>query len=1278
MIRTRRGWRSAGLAVVLALAACGGGGGTVTPPAPVCGDGVVAGAEQCDDHGTAPGDGCSATCTLEAGWSCGGSPSTCATTCGDGVRAGVEQCDDHNTIAGDGCQPDCTPTPGAPQVITCAVLAPLPTATCQATAGDAGLLVTGTVLVPGTIYRGGQVAVGAAGTITCVGCDCSAAPGAATATRLTCPTGVVSPGLVNLHDHITYAQSAPFTDTGERYEHRHDWRVGRGGHTTITASSSASPDQVRWAELRFLLAGATSTAGAGGQAGLLRNLEVAGLREGLSSGPVHLDSFPLGDAGGAQPTSGCAYPAPASPAEWAAAPGALLTIGEGISAAGRNELVCTTGAGSGTGAADFTGPRAAFRNTLGATPDDLARLAATGTALVWSPRSNVALYGDTTPVAVAARLGVQVALGTDWAVTGSSTMLRELACADAWNRERLGGFFIDERLWLMATRDAADAAGLLGELGILAPGRAGDLAIFDGRTRTAHRAVLEATPAEVALVVRGGKVLTGDAAVVEVVRGAVACDAVDVCGRAKRVCLADEVGATYAALAAAAGAAPPAFACGAPPNEPTCTPVRQAGLPANVAPFYSGVPSAADADGDGIADATDNCPAVFNPIRPMDGGAQADADGDGVGDACDPCPLAANAAVCPAIDPNDPDGDGATTVADNCPTVSNADQADADGDGHGDACDACPAAANPGAQGCPATVYQVKDGTLPAGTPVVLSNLLVTGRTAAGFFVQVKPGDAGYTVADFSGLWVQAPGHAAAAGDRVTVAGSSATFFGQVQVAASAVTVLTSLGEAAPEPVVVAPAEVATGGARAAALEGVLVRVSGVAVTAVAPPLGAGDAAPSNEFVVDGTLRVDDLLHLASPFPAVGTAYASLTGILVFRTGDSKLEPRAGADLVGPQGLIGFGPAPAYVRVGGPAGPTIPSPLTVTLGGPAAADTFVAVTSGDAAVGVVGGGVTILAGQTAAQLQLTAAAQAASVTLTASLGGASLQVAVRALGAAEVAQAVALDPPSPVVATGGTVSFTATLDLPPAADQTLGISVAPAAGLTCPATATVPADQVRTTFDCAAPGAAGTATVTATLGASQVSATVTVSGSGAGLVINEVDYDSVGPDTAEFIEVYNPTGAAISLAGKALVLVNGGTGTEYGRIDLSAGGSLAAGQYLVVVPPGQAGAFPIGVLVILFAGAQDNMQNGPSDGVALVDTAAGTLLDALSYEGSILGATISGLTGTFDLAEGPATPAADGNAIPGSLSRFPNGVDTNNAAADWHLATLPTPGAANP
>jgi cysteine-rich repeat protein len=64
-----------------------------------CGDGIIheIGEEECDDDNQLDGDGCSGTCLQEAGWICGGTPSVCITICGDAVVAGNEICDDGNT-----------------------------------------------------------------------------------------------------------------------------------------------------------------------------------------------------------------------------------------------------------------------------------------------------------------------------------------------------------------------------------------------------------------------------------------------------------------------------------------------------------------------------------------------------------------------------------------------------------------------------------------------------------------------------------------------------------------------------------------------------------------------------------------------------------------------------------------------------------------------------------------------------------------------------------------------------------------------------------------------------------------------------------------------------------------------------------------------------------------------------------------------------------------------------------------------------------------------------
>lgn len=62
---------------------------------PVCGNSIVEYLEQCDDGGTANGDGCDSNCQIE-------NP-----VCGNGVLEFGEQCDDGGTISGDGCSATC-------------------------------------------------------------------------------------------------------------------------------------------------------------------------------------------------------------------------------------------------------------------------------------------------------------------------------------------------------------------------------------------------------------------------------------------------------------------------------------------------------------------------------------------------------------------------------------------------------------------------------------------------------------------------------------------------------------------------------------------------------------------------------------------------------------------------------------------------------------------------------------------------------------------------------------------------------------------------------------------------------------------------------------------------------------------------------------------------------------------------------------------------------------------------------------------------------------------
>lgn len=176
-----------------------------------------------------------------------------------------------------------------------------------------------------------------------------------------------------------------------------------------------------------------------------------------------------------------------------------------------------------------------------------------------------------------------------------------------------------------------------------------------------------------------------------------------------------------------------------------------------------------------------------------------------------------------------------------------------------------------------------------------------------------------------------------------------------------------------------------------------------------------------------------------------------------------------------------------------------------------------------------------------------------------------------------------------------------------------------------------------------------------------------------GLILNEVDYDNVGVDNAEFIEVLNNTGADVDLANIRLYVVNGSNNNVLTTVSLAPAGVLAQGQYLVVGPAGL--VIAPGALKVDFAKLADNLQND-TEGLALVDVGGPTLLDVLSYEGSITMANLPNL-GATTLVEGAAFTGADSNTMQRTLARLPTGNDKNNAATDWALSKTPTAGSAN-
>ncbi len=529
-------------------------------------------------------------------------------------------------------------------VTQCKTLIPSPGSVCTATKGNNATLIRSNILTPGAIYQGGDLLINDNGLIDCVGCDCSSRQAAAGATVVTCANGVVSPGLINAHDHINYNQGYPGDWGTERYDQRNDWRKGLRGHTKIAAPPDSTPLVVAWNELRQVISGTTSVAGSGGVAGLLRNLDKTNLLEGLKTVKVDYNVFPLGDTDGTQLYSTCKYPKIDSPDVLKENDCYLPHVAEGVDQVAHNEFLCLSGQES--GGVTLTSPKSAFIHTISLLAPDSKILDDTNTTVVWSPRSNISLYGNTAQITLYDRIGVNIAASTDWTPSGSMNLLRELKCIEDFNSKHLNNYFSDQKVWSMVTINPANALAVSSQIGSLAPGMFADIAIYGDLTSTSYfRAVLDAEPKDVALVMRAGKPLYGDTGLMAVLPGAQSgCEAVPggICSIAKTVCVHGEVGSDFATLAKANTASYPLFYCGTPEKEPTCAPMRPADQ-YGCGQYPLADPSN-DSDGDGVVDKDDNCPTIFNPVRPVDDYTshvckQADYDGDGIGDVCDPNPF---------------------------------------------------------------------------------------------------------------------------------------------------------------------------------------------------------------------------------------------------------------------------------------------------------------------------------------------------------------------------------------------------------------------------------------------------------------------------------------------------------------------------------------------------------------------------------------------------------------------------------------------------------------
>ncbi len=371
---------------------------------------------------------------------------------------------------------------------------------------SAPVILRGAVITPNGVLKHGYLGI-VDGRVAAVSEKQPNLPGA----KIVNTDGILLPGFVDIHNHVPW-NVLPRWRPGRTFANRYQWQVDPGylqaaGQPFDHLVDSHFCEMNAWGELRGLVGGTTSIMATHTFPcihGLVRNLD---LNSGFY-GTTELDLEHIINVLGVPPASDLS-----ARAQFVGAAnffitnpfyeGLVIHPAEGTDALSEEEF---------TFLQPLLNPKGVIIHGISLGASDFQAMAARGTALVWSPRSNLELYGTTANISAALDAGVEVALAPDWAVTGSSNMLDELKTANQWNRGHLGGRLSSRQLVDMVTSVPAHAVGVDDEVGAFRSGLRADVLVLRGHANDAYGSVLRATPADVQLVMIQGVPLYGEAA----------------------------------------------------------------------------------------------------------------------------------------------------------------------------------------------------------------------------------------------------------------------------------------------------------------------------------------------------------------------------------------------------------------------------------------------------------------------------------------------------------------------------------------------------------------------------------------------------------------------------------------------------------------------------------------------------------------------------------------------------------------------------------------------
>lgn len=413
--------------------------------------------------------------------------------------------------------------------------------------GSDKILLRGLVLSPQGPLENGEVLIEGS-FIACVGMDCAGRPEATGATVIE-THGIISPGLIDSHNHLPYNFLKEWVPPNNQlYTNRYQWADEQSYEdfvrplTAYRSSNSHFCPAARWGELRSLLHGTTTMMGQS----FSRSCTNGGVRNADHEHELQYDHMrtTIGSVRDINTDDAQGYidsfDDPIEPITRFAVHMAEGFEGNNVekefdSFAGRDERSIERHQGLSL----LYKETAVLIHSVALDATQLQEVKDTNSKIVWSPSSNMVLYGRTTDIEKILELGITVGLGPDWTISGEDNMLGEMQFALQWARDNNASSVTPRVLWEMATNQGAEVVGLQEHIGVLSEGMTADVVVFTRQTEGGdpYRQVLESNADDVRLVLIDGEAYYGESTLKGPLARRDDCEDYNACGASKFLCV---------------------------------------------------------------------------------------------------------------------------------------------------------------------------------------------------------------------------------------------------------------------------------------------------------------------------------------------------------------------------------------------------------------------------------------------------------------------------------------------------------------------------------------------------------------------------------------------------------------------------------------------------------------------------------------------------------------------------------------------------------------------